>query len=359
MKTITLSLSDVPSDVWDHFISSQGGCILQSTLWARFQKRFSKELLFVALMKEDSGEFTGGNCLAASLVLINPLPLGFSYLFFPRGPVFARGVSEDMRVQYVAGLAQEAARQFKNKKIAFVRVEPEMEWNSESRSLFKAFKFKKTISQNPQTTTMIDITGGEEEMLARCKQKTRYNIRLAEKKGVTVVSSAEVPFETFWRLMTATSNQQRFRLHPKGYYRVLLDIARETAHHKTRLEFFYALHDGDYLACAIVAVFGQNAYYLHGGSAKEKSNLMAPHLLHWEIIKKMKQEGITAYDLWGANPSVHKKGVEYKESLVGVTRFKEGFGGRERSFVGTYDMPIKPLHYKGYMLARSIRRGIS
>jgi len=359
MKPIALSLSDVPLDAWDHFISSQGGCILQSSLWAHFQKHFSKELLFMALTKEDSAEFTGGNCIAASLVLLNPLPLGFSYLFFPRGPVFSRGIAEDIKAQCVAQLAEEAARHYKNKKIAFVRVEPELRWSSQNSSLFHALGFKKTISQDPQTTIIIDCTGSEEAMIARCKQKTRYNINLAKKKGVVVISSPDVSFEIFWGLLSETSSQQQFRLHPKEYYRTLLNVARETAHKRTRLEFYYALHDGDYLACAIIAVFGQNAYYLHGGSSKKKSNLMAPHLLHWEIIKKLKQEGIVAYDLWGANPSERKKGVEYKESLAGVSRFKEGFGGQEKILIGTHDMPIKPLHYKGYTVARSIRRTVS
>lgn len=207
----------------------------------------------------------------------------------------------------------------------------------------------------PSRTAILDLAGTEEELLGRMHEKTRYNIRLAERKGVTV--SIQVPSPKsqvpFWRLLQDTARRDRFSLHPRAYYEKLLAAHSDDFSN----ELFAAEYGGQMLALAIVNFYRGStsiistgvqpsvlpvATYLHGGSLREHRGVMAPHLLHWEIIKEARRRGFAHYDFWGID----------EERWPGLTRFKLGFGGEPVRYPSSIDIVYRPVWYRAYRVAQ-------
>ncbi|MBI5071795.1 peptidoglycan bridge formation glycyltransferase FemA/FemB family protein [Candidatus Falkowbacteria bacterium] len=187
----------------------------------------------------------------------------------------------------------------------------------------------------------MDLTKSEDELLAAMHEKTRYNIRLAEKKNLALKTGT---VDDFWKLMEETTKRDEFRAHPKKYYEKMFEKLADGEKNKMRGELKIVYQGIAPLAAAIIGYFGDTVTYLHGASSYEYRNLMAPYLLHWEIIKEAKKLGYKFYDFWGID----------EKKWPGVTRFKKGFGGFEINYPGTFDLPINKLWYKIYNLAKKI-----
>ena len=170
--------------------------------------------------------------------------------------------------------------------------------------------------------------------------KTRYNIKLAEKKGINILESGTNHFADFWQLISQTSERDSFRLHGINYYQEMLRLKRDF------IKLFLADYKGRLISTGIFSFFGDLVTYLHGGSADTNRNVMAPYLLHWQIIKTAKQQGFKYYDL---------NGIDEKKWL-GVTRFKKGFGGKEINYPGTFDLVFDQGWYNIYRMVRKVRR---
>ena len=170
-------------------------------------------------------------------------------------------------------------------------------------------------------------------------QKTRYNIRLAEKKGVEVHVGGEKDFEDFWKLMSQTSDRDAFRVHDREYYQKMLAVDHNF------IKLFCARYQGKLLAASIVSFFGDTVTYMHGASSNEHREIMAPYALQWQVIKIAQEAGYKYYDFYGIN----------EKKWPGVTRFKLGFGGREIDYPGTFDVALNWM-YRLYKVARWIRR---
>src|SRR6185503_4784946 len=210
----------------------------------------------------------------------------------------------------------------------------------------------------PPRTIIIDIKGSEEEILARMKQKTRYNIRLAEKKGVTVRAGNDI--ESFHKMMLVTGVRDGFGVHSLEYYR----RAYELFHPKQMGEILVAEYEGKPLAALFVARNGNRAYYLYGASTGEERNRMPTYLLQWEAMKWAKARGCEEYDLWGV-PDEDEATLEAnfetrQDGLWGVYRFKRGFGGQLKRAAQAIDRVYQPLAYRaylGYVRARGLALG--
>ena len=202
-----------------------------------------------------------------------------------------------------------------------------------------------TRSIQPRQTILLDFTKEESELLQKMHPKTRYNIRLAERHGVSVekVDLSEENFEMFWKLLIETSKRDKFSTHPKKYYKKMIETlggSENDAH----IALFVAKYKGKPLAAELVMFFGETATYLHGASSEEERGVMAPYAIHWEIIKEVKKMGYKYYDFWGID----------EKKWPGVTRFKRGFGGEEISYPETFDLPVQKLWYKIYCWARKV-----
>ena len=223
-------------------------------------------------------------------------------------------------------------------KTIFVKAEPLAD--NIAQLLVGEGKFRKSKKEiQPAKTVVIDLGKAELDLLGIMHHKTRYNIKVAEKHGITVGESTDG--EVFWQLMNETTKRDKFSSHPKNYYSKLLEQIHDGGIY-TKL--FIAKQSDTPLAAAMVLVYGDTGYYLHGASDHSQRQLMAPVKLHWEIIKYCKAQGLKKYDLWGIDS--HK--------WPGVTRFKLGWGGQVIEHPGSFDLVFSRPWYWAYKLARKI-----
>jgi lipid II:glycine glycyltransferase (peptidoglycan interpeptide bridge formation enzyme) len=175
--------------------------------------------------------------------------------------------------------------------------------------------------------------------------KNRYNIRLAENKGVVIEiieNNFEKYFEDFYNLMERTAKRNNFKLHPKVYYKNIFENCEENKN----AFLILAKHGDKILAISLILLFGETAYFVFGGSSDEYKNLMAPHLSHWQGIIEAKNRGYKFYN-FGAVSS----GSSYKE-FEGISIFKKRFGGQPLEYSDSYDLILKPIWYRLYNLRK-------
>jgi lipid II:glycine glycyltransferase (peptidoglycan interpeptide bridge formation enzyme) len=198
-----------------------------------------------------------------------------------------------------------------------------------------------------KNTVLIDLQPTEEELLARMKQKTRYNIRLAEKKGVTLRIGTPDDFDVLYKMYAETSVRDGFVIRNEEYYKTVWEMFTANAHISSPqspcTEPLIAEVDNEPVAAIFVFYFAGRAYYVYGMSRDVHREKMPTYLLQWEAMKRARANGCTAYDLWGA-PDV----FDDSDSMWGVYRFKEGLGGRVVRTLGAWDFAPNPFWYKLY-----------
>ena len=264
----------------------------------------------------------------AACQLIHMPRFGFTgYWLAPRGPV---GSVTNGIISEIASLDFPRSM--------FTRLEPLLpafETNTLPKRL-KAHRF-----YNPSTTALLDLTKSEEDLLAAMHQKTRYNIRVAEKHGVTVRIGTEKDLSAFIRLSHETAERDRFQHMSDAYLAKTYEVLAKHGVARLRL----AEQNGTLLAANMEMAYGDTVTYLHGASSSESRNVMAPFLLHWSAIRASKLEGFKTYDFWGCNPE-SPQAADYRPRWEGITRFKLGWGSVRQSFVGTFDVPKQPMVYR-------------
>ena len=199
-----------------------------------------------------------------------------------------------------------------------------------------------------RNTVLIDLNPSEEELLARMKQKTRYNIRLAEKKGVALRIGKLEDLPMLYKMYAETSVRDGFVIRDEAYYKTVWEIFMAnqfpvTNHQLPHTEPLIAKVNNEPVAAIFVFYFAGRAYYVYGMSRDVHREKMPTYLLQWEAMKRAKAKGYAVYDLWGA-PEV----FDESDSMWGVYRFKEGLGGRVVRTLGAYDFAPSPLWYKMY-----------
>ncbi|OGK22042.1 hypothetical protein A3C23_03080 [Candidatus Roizmanbacteria bacterium RIFCSPHIGHO2_02_FULL_37_13b] len=228
-----------------------------------------------------------------------------------------------------------------------------------------------TISSHPlfpSWTQLIDLTKSEDELLKNMHQKTRYNIRLAEKKGVEIREMTnDEGFGIFAKLYFDTCRRQGYRGHTYKYHQIIFETLKDKIAH-IFVAFYPEKGKMTPLSSFELFTFNDVCYYPYGGSALENRNLMGANLLMWEAIKFAKRSGAKKFDMWGS------LGLEYKElssvgpstelrtnlnkDWIGFTRFKEGYGTEFVEFVESFDLVINQLLYTGYNIVNAIRKKI-
>lgn len=274
--------------------------------------------------------------------LIKELPLGFSYAYLPRGPIFQGENSE--RELSSKQFIKQAKTLSAGQKMVFLRVEPSQEDFLILQKTVSEYKinFKKSLDLQPKKTLLLDLNKNIDQLEKELSQKTRYNIRLADKKGVKVFSAGSERFVDFWHLMKITGERDRFGLHGKKHYLNLLENGGGN------IELWLAEFEGQIIAAGIFCFYEGQVIYLHGASDNQYRNLMAPHLLQWRVILEAKKRACCSYDFYGID----------ENKWPGVTRFKKGFGGYVVEYPGTYDLVLKPEYYYSYHFLRSINRAL-
>lgn len=312
---------------------------LQSEEWLLFQKSTKREVIPFSVQ----GFSASGVC--------EKLPWIGEYLYVPKGPI---GISDEQLgsdYQTQENAVQKFIEEAKKRKVKWIRVEPENESLLEIlRKNFSGNIVKAPRDIQPRELLVMDISIPEETILSQMKPKTRYNIRLAEKRGVKVFTTREPKYqEAFLDLIEKTSDRKEIHSHPRVYYEKFFDVFPETL-----CELFIAEYEGKVIAGNLCIFFQDRAIYLHGGSSDECRDVMAPYLLQWKQIVYAKQKGCIEYDLGG----VHIQTIEKNSNdWSGITRFKTGFAPKTTStiFPGTYDMILDPMMYTWYRTLRVLR----
>ena len=316
-------------NLWNEFVANHpNGHILQSFEWGKF-KGSGKWEPFILTLKE-SGEIKAGISIISRTV---PL-LGLKYFYAPRGPVV------DFKNPDILNTLFDAVKNEAKKRGAIaLKVDPEIEEQSdEVVEILKGNGFINNKKQvQPRATFIVDLKPDLDTILSSFEEKTRYNVRLAEKKGVQVKHESNINgIEHFCKMYTETGQRDKFLIHPKEYYYRLKEylIDRDLA------EVFVAYFRGVPIASVVIFKLGQKIWYIYGASISIYRNVMPNHLLHWHVIKWAKENGYKEYDLWGI-PVKAKEG----HPLYGVYRFKKGFNGERKTWIGVYDLPFNKLLY--------------
>ncbi len=331
---------------WEEFLSHYPEAhLLQTGAWGTLKSSFgwSARRLAVGIGQD--------RLPIGAQILFRNLPLGLSLAYIPKGPIVGGQGQLDWRAFWT-----EIDQLCIQLKAVFLKVEPDG-WemstkdSNEVSTEDEAFQFgfrPGSQSVQPRRTLVVDLTGDEEHLLSQMKQKTRYNIRLALKRGVMVHASADL--DAFHRLIQVTAGRDAFGVHNLVYYQ----HAYELFHPHGQCELFLAEYEGTTLGGIMVFARGTRAWYFYGASADEHRDLMPTYLLQWEAIRWARALGCTTYDLWGV-PDVEEGNLEANFAnrtggLWGVYRFKRGFGGKLQRSLGSWDRVYRPIIYTLYRM---------
>ncbi|MEX0598638.1 MAG: peptidoglycan bridge formation glycyltransferase FemA/FemB family protein [Candidatus Paceibacterota bacterium] len=287
-----------------------------------------------------------GKIVIFSQIYVYKLTLKYTQLYIPRGPLL-----------YTDNLSQEEIQEFWQNisKIAqkynsvFTLIEPPQDIYNGYGHLFDTYTQNSDLERIPHQTQILDLTLSETDLLQNMHPKMRYNIRLAQKKGVNIKnisynnSEFDKYFDIFFDLIQETSGRGEFAIHSKLHYRHLLKA--EASH--LQVSLIIAEHEDKVLAANIVLDTLDKRIYLHGASGNQYRNLMATPLLQWESILEAKKIGKKIYDFWGISNT--------KKSWQGISRFKIQFGGQSITYPNSQIVIHNSLVFKIYSIFRKIR----
>lgn len=337
-------MPSVTPQEWDAFLADCPSThILQTTAWGELKSSFGWECVYLISGKEDQR--------AGAQLLFRRLPLGWRMAYLPKGPINQGKDSRNMVCfdQAWEILGMEIDQICHRKRAIFLKIEPDVLLAVENGELSVAPRgfHPSPHAIQPPRTILVDLSASNEDLLSRMKQKTRYNLRLAQKKGVQVEHSADLA--SFYRLMKVTGQRDVFAVHDQAYYQQAYDLFAP----KGQCALLLASFESELLGGLMVFIQGQRAWYFYGASASQRRDLMAPYLLQWEAMCWARARGCTEYDLWGipdaAEADLEAQFTIREDGLWGVYRFKRGFGGRVCRAAGPWDRVYQPFWYKLYL----------
>jgi peptidoglycan pentaglycine glycine transferase (the first glycine) len=322
-------MTEVNLTDWNRFLESHPNAhLLQMGEWGELKKDFGWNPVRVIVSDK-----------AGSQILFRHLPLGMTIGYMPK-PFFDLNQVEEQ-------FWKEVDIACKKNRAIFLKIEPDL-WQDQSPISNLQLPISPHNIQPPRTI-VIPIDGNEETILSRMKPKCRYNIRLAEKKGVTVRAWDDI--SAFHEMMTVTGGRDNFGVHSLEYYQ----RAYELFHPKATCELLVAEYESKPLASLMVFAnpFGNRAWYVYGASNDHERNRMPTYLLQWQAIRWAKARGCEEYDLWGV-PDENEETLEANfesrhDGLWGVYRFKRGFGGQIKRAAQAVDRVYNPLLYWAYL----------
>ena len=331
---------------WNKIVAAlPGSHFLQTTEWAEVKHTvgWSRQEL---TWRDDEGNITSGaQLLVRSMRLLRFGPR-LSVGYVPRGPLID-WENAAYREKVIESLEQYARQH----KLVFIKIDPEAvigtgiedstPTNDTPGTTLIAELQQRGWRYSPEqiqfkNTMMLDLSGSEEDWMARMKQKTRYNIRLAIKNEIKVRKAEAEDLSMLYKMYAETANRDGFIIRPEDYY---LDVwSRFMQAHMA--EGLVAEFEGIPLAGLIYFYLGSRAWYVYGMSTNKMREKMPNYLLQWEAMRTAKEKGCTVYDLWGAPDTFEKT-----DPMYGVYRFKEGLGAEVVRTVGAWDFPANSILY--------------
>ncbi len=334
------------------FVRTQSkGHVLQTWEWGAVKQGMGWEPLPL-ILEED------GNIKAAMLILKRrlPLPILKACIFYsPRGPVV--DIENPGLCQELFNGAERVAR---DHGAIFLKIDPDVpKTNQAFVDILNRCKFRRNDTGldfegvQPAFVFRLNITPGEEQLLAAMHGKTRYNIRLSSKKGVTIRtarSKEELP--VFYSILQETAERDHFLIRGYEYFEMMWEQLIENG----LGEVFLAEFQGRVISGALALILGEKAWYLYGASSNEYRNVMPNYLIQWEMIRWARSRGCKIYDFRGVSGD-----MDESNPLYGLYRFKKGFNGEFIEFVGDWDRVYSPSLYllwdRVLPLYQKMRRG--
>lgn len=339
--------------------AAENRSVFQSPLWGRFKEHRGHP---VGVFRMENGAAD-----TPLLIVYRPFAEGSCAAYVPYGP--EADVEESDQGPFLEELA-EAIRPHLREECSFVRFDlpwdnpfqekdrfdddgrwtgpPEtrvremrMNFGSERWNLFKA-----PTDLKPTDTVLLDLSGPEDQILARMKQKTRYNIRLARRRGVEVTVSEEEGLDEWHRLHRETAERKGIAEEGPEYF---ADLFQAESDARGRIRLLRAYREGRLLAAAVIALYKDRAYYLYGASSYQARRYMGTYALQWRGITYARENGCRSYDFYGIPPS-----DDPSHPMRGLYRFKTGFGGGIRHYRGCWDYPYDRELYKRHAGTRGM-----
>ncbi len=352
VRRLGTTTEGVGFESWNRFVAAHPcGNLLQTTQWGMLKAGFGWKWELVTVGDQNAPK-------AGAVVLYRQLPLGLGTIaYVPRGPL-VNWSDRDTVAELFSALHAAARR----RGAWACWIEPEVgNASAHTASLVLAeaslvdlgyHRAARTVQ--PRRTIIMDIAPAEEEILMTMKPKTRYNIRLSERKGVAVREGSVADVETYYSLMEVTGERDEFGVHTLGYYRKALELFAPEG----QVALLLAEHEGEPLAGLMVFAVGEKSWYIYGASSDQHRNLMPAYAIQWAAIRWARSRGCTTYDLWGIpdadEETLEAEFTERSDGLWGVYRFKRGFGGDVVRYTGLWERALNPL----YPLASRFYRGL-
>ena len=324
---------------YDAFVAGHpSGSLMQSWAWGELRSR--QQWKPIRLLAVDAQ----GRPRAAASVLRRNLPIGGCILYLPRGPVV------DFRDARALDALVAALRRLGRREHAVLcKIDPYVTPPDPTivRALMRGgfvvgHRRGHFEGLQPRHNVIVPLEGGAEAVLARCHGKTRYNIRLAEKRGVAVRRGDRADLAAFHRLLMVTCARNGFAERQLSYFEQVWDVLAPSGN----IELYLASHEGTNIAAAILLHFGDKAIYAYGASGSTHREVMAPYALQWAMIRRAIELGCGTYDMTGV-PKQRREGAPG----YGLWRFKRGFWPEVATFVGELDLPIQSSLYRLWNVA--------
>ncbi|HWI55264.1 MAG TPA: peptidoglycan bridge formation glycyltransferase FemA/FemB family protein [Desulfobacteria bacterium] len=313
------------------FIRSRNGNFLQTLEWAKVKNDWQN----VYFLIKDDGIIKGGGS-----ILFRRLPvIGKNFMYCPRGPVLDFKDTEVL--QFFIDNMKELSAKY---NAIMLKIDPDVEIHEKEvvKNLFNSGFVQKPLTLNfegiqPRFVSRLDIAPDLEEVMAGFHHKTRYNIRLSERKGVQVRVGNREDLARFHQIMEETGLRDNFVVRSLAYFQKMYDNLVPPGY----MRLYVAEYEGQMLSGAISLMFGNKCWYLYGASSNTLRNLMPNYTLQWEMIKWAKEAGCDIYDFRGISGD-----LDPSKPLYGLLRFKKGFNGSYTEFIGEFDLVFNPLLYK-------------
>ncbi len=352
---------------WDSILKDLSGChVLQTWEWGQVKVQngwspiplvwYQGENQYSILDLRSPKEGGVAKIAAAALVLERSLSFGKFFsrpvLYVPKGPLVSDWGNQELQLRVLQGLVDFG----RSRGAIFIKIDPDVilgigypqlvdaQMDPTGESLVSSLDAKGWVISDEQVqfrnTVCIDLTRSEEQLLAGMKQKTRYNIRLAARRGVAVRVGTRADLGLLYRMYAETAVRDGFVIRDEEYYRSAWGTMMDAG----KAEPLLAEVNGEAIAALIIFRFGRKAWYMFGMSRDLHREKMPNHLLQWQAMRRAKAAGYLQYDLWGAPDEFNED-----DPLWGVYRFKEGLGGIVVRHVGAWDFPLNPLYYSIYI----------
>ncbi|QNO16134.1 peptidoglycan bridge formation glycyltransferase FemA/FemB family protein [Alkalicella caledoniensis] len=317
----------------DWLCSAVNGHLLQSVNWSKVKREDWRSRFFMVI---DNEEIIGSFC-----VLIRKLPIiNKSFIYIPRGPV----LKDTLDFSVWKFIKDEIIKIGKAEDALFIKIDPQIT-DARVETFLKELGFQSKKDNEgfggiqPASTTILDISNSDENILSNFSKGIRYNIKYPSKKGVTYINTGIEGIEDFSKIMKQTAIRGEFTTRNQIYYKRLFELLGED------VSLIIGYYDNKPITGGITVVYGNKSWALYGGASSEHRNLKAYHGLIWERILWSKSRGADSFDFHGIPVDRAEESCKNSKEY-GIYQFKKSFGGDEYDFIGEFDLPLNiPLYH--------------